>query len=121
MLTYKPNIVLSNKEYKVVGTRPIRHDGFEKVTGRASYGADVRLPGMLYGRVKRSPHAHARITRIDASKALALPGVKAVITNRDFPTAADAVAELGEGTTTLKWLLDNILASDKVLYRGHAV
>jgi CO/xanthine dehydrogenase Mo-binding subunit len=46
MLTYEPNIVLSNKEYKVVGTRPIRPDGAEKVTGRARYGADVQLPGI---------------------------------------------------------------------------
>ena len=68
MLTYKPNIVLANKEYKVVGTRPIRHDGAEKVTGRACYGADVRLPGMLYGKILRSPHAHARIKSIDTPR-----------------------------------------------------
>ena len=50
MLDYKPNIVLSNQEFKVVGTRPIRHDGWDKVTGRAQYAADISLPGMLYGR-----------------------------------------------------------------------
>ena len=61
MLDYQPNIVLSNTEYQVVGKRPIRHDGAEKVTGQARYGADVRLPGMLYGKILRSPHAHARI------------------------------------------------------------
>ena len=64
-----------SREYKVIGTRPIRPDGTDKVTGRAQYGADVRMTGMLFGRVKRSPHAHAVIKRIDASKALALPGV----------------------------------------------
>ena len=62
MLDYKPNIVLTNdREYKVVGTRPIRHDGADKVTGLARYSADLNLPGMLYGKVLRSPHAHARI------------------------------------------------------------
>ena len=67
--------MVATKEYKVIGTRPIRHDGTDKVTGRAQYGADIRLTGMLFGRVKRSPHAHAIIKSIDASKALALPGV----------------------------------------------
>ena len=62
-------------EYKVIGTRPIRHDGVDKVTGRALYGADVQMAGLLHGRVLRSPHAHARIRGIDPSKALALPGV----------------------------------------------
>src|SRR5262249_7904221 len=74
MLTYKPNIVLSNKEYNVVGTRPIRHDGAEKVTGRAAYGADVRLPGLLHGKILRSPHAHARIKSIDTRHAAEVPG-----------------------------------------------
>src|SRR5205814_7972226 len=115
MLTYKPNIVLSNKEYKVVGTRPIRHDGAEKVTGRAIYGADVRLPGMLYGRILRSPHAHARIKRIDTSKAEALPGVRAIVTAKDMPPAEDRWEDLGEGMVNMKFLSDNILASDRVL------
>ena len=63
------NIVLSNTNYKVVGTRPIRHDGTDKVTGRAKYGADFEMSGMLYGKVLRSPHAHARIKSIDTSAA----------------------------------------------------
>src|SRR3954464_15592731 len=71
--------------FKWVGTRPIRPDGVPKVTGRAMYGADYRLPGMLFGRILRSPHAHARIRSIDTSKAEALPGVKAVITAKDLP------------------------------------
>ena len=114
-------MVATEKRYTTIGTRPVRPDGVDKVTGRAQYGADVSLPGMLYGRVKRSPHAHAVIKRIDTSKALALPGVKAVITNADFPAAEDVMEDLGESATNLKWLLDNILASDKALYRGHAV
>ena len=70
--------------YKTVGTRPIRPDGADKVTGRAQFGADIHLPGMLYGKVLRSPHAHARIIAIDTSAAEALPGVKAVVTAQDL-------------------------------------
>ena len=55
MLEDSPNIVLSNQEYNVVGKRPIRQDGHEKVTGQARYGADVKLPGMLYGKILRRP------------------------------------------------------------------
>jgi xanthine dehydrogenase molybdenum-binding subunit len=107
--------------YKVIGTRPIRHDGLDKVTGRAVYGADLQLPGLLHGRILRSPHAHAHIRRIDASKALALPGVEAVITAADFPDPGSKVAELGEGAINLKHLSSNCLARGKVLYRGQAV
>jgi xanthine dehydrogenase molybdenum-binding subunit len=111
-----------NGKYKVIGTRPIRHDGAEKVIGKAIYGADVRMSGMLYGQVIRSPHAHARIKSIDTSKAEALEGVRAVVTSKDLPkTNEDDMIDLGEGMTRLKYIRDNILASDKVLYRGHAV
>jgi xanthine dehydrogenase molybdenum-binding subunit len=108
-------------KYKVIGTRPVRPDGVDKVTGRAQYGADIRLTGMLYGRIKRSPHAHARIKSIDVSKALALTGVKAVVTSADLPLAADRIQDLGEGAANLRDLSNNVLAGDKVLYRGHAV
>jgi CO/xanthine dehydrogenase Mo-binding subunit len=109
------------QEYKVIGTRPIRHDGVDKVTGAAKYGADTRLPNMLYGRILRSPHAHARIRSIDTSKAEALPGVTAVVTAKDLAEAADLIQELGESATNLRNLSANILAHDKVLYHGHAV
>ena len=109
------------KEYKVIGTRPIRHDGVDKVTGRAVYGADVQLPGLLHGKILRSPHAHARIRSIDVSRAAVHPGVKAVMTAADLPDVADKIADLGESAVSLKFLRDNILASDKVLYQGHAV
>ena len=109
------------KEYKVIGTRPIRHDGVDKVTGRALYGADFQTTGLLHGKVLRSPHAHARIKSIDTSRAEAHPDVKAVVTAADLPTAADKIADLGEGAVNLKYLCDNILASDKALYTGHAV
>jgi xanthine dehydrogenase molybdenum-binding subunit len=107
--------------YKVIGTRPIRHDGADKVTGRAIYGNDVQLAGMLHGKIVRSPHAHARIKRIDTSAAEKLPGVHAVITAGDLPDLRDKVADLGEGRVNLAHLGANVLAHQKVLYKGHAV
>ena len=109
------------KKYKVLGTRPVRHDGVDKVTGRAVYGADVQLPGLLHGKILRSPHAHARIVSIDVSAAEKLPGVMAVVTAADLPGLKDKIAELGEGAVNLKHLGGNCLAHGKVLYRGHAV
>ena len=111
----------SGNGYKVIGTRPIRHDGVDKVTGRAVYGGDTRLPGLLYGQVLRSPHAHARIKSVDTSRAAALPGVKAIITGKDFPDAGDQIVDLGEGPARLKYIRDNVLATDKALYSGHPV
>ena len=111
----KPN------EYRVIGTSPLRHDGVDKVTGRAQYGADIRLPGMLYGAVLRSPHAHARIISIDTSRAEKLAGVHAVVTARDLPDLESKIVELGEGVVNRKYQSNNILAREKVLYFGHAV
>ena len=108
-------------KFKVIGTRPIRHDGVDKVTGRARYGADISLPGMLHAKVLRSPHAHARIKSIDAAAALALPGVKAVITGQDLPELASGIYQMGEIPINPRYLSMNILARDKVLYNGHAV
>ncbi|MFP6665165.1 MAG: xanthine dehydrogenase family protein molybdopterin-binding subunit [Deltaproteobacteria bacterium] len=108
-------------KFRVIGTRPIRHDGIDKVTGRALYGADYSLPGMLHGRVLRSPHAHARILGIDTSAAEALPGVHAVLVGSDLPAAEDRTQAMGEGTSNARHLSDNILAKDKVLYDGHAL
>ncbi len=122
MLDYKPNLVLSTEEYKVVGTRPIRHDGPDKVLGRARYAADIHLAGMLHGKILRSPHAHARIKSIDASRALALPGVEAVVTAADLPEVSAAVADLEEGATVnYGFYSRNILAREKALYPGHAI
>lgn len=107
--------------FKVIGTCPIRPDGVDKVTGRAVYGADVRLPGMLYGKVLRSPHAHARIRGIDVEAALKLPGVRAVCYRADLPSLADSMEDLGESIVNMRYASNNILADDKVLYYGHAV
>src|SRR5215813_5362127 len=110
------------KEFqKVVGTRPIRPDGVDKVTGRANFGADMVMPGMLWGKVKRSPHAHARIMSIKVDKALKLPGVKAIVTSDDFPPIASEEAFVGEGPMNFRDLSRNCLARDKALYDGHAV
>ena len=110
------------KEFqKVVGTRPIRPDGVDKVTGRANFGADMVMPGMLWGKVKRSPHAHARILSINTEKAKALPGVKAVITWEDFPAIASEEAFVGEGPMNFRDLSRNCMARERALYDGHAV
>ncbi len=115
-------VVLSNQEFNVVGTRPIRHDGNDKVTGRARYSADITLPRLLHGKILRSPHAHARIKSIDASRALALTGVEAVVTAADFSQPRGRIADLGEGAmANPKWISNNCLASEKALYKGHAV
>ena len=124
MLDYKPNIVLSNdeQEYKVVGTRPVRPDGADKVTGKANYSADINLAGMLYGKVLRSPHAHAVIRSIDTSKAEALPGVRAVVTSADIEKPSGRASELAEGAmVNYKFLSNNVLADGKALYKGHAI
>ena len=96
--------------YRVIGTRPVRPDGVDKVTGRAVYAADVQMTGLLHGFVLRSPHAHAYIRSIDTSKAEAFPGVRAVVTAADLPEAEDKVEDLGEGAINLKYLSDNVLA-----------
>ena len=102
----------NERVFKVVGTRPPRPDGVDKVTGRALYGADVTAPGMLTGRILRSPHAHAEILSIDTSAAEALPGVRGVLTGADFADQTDAF---------LRDIQDNCMARGKALYDGHAV
>ena len=109
------------REFRVVGTRPLRHDGVDKVLGRALYGADVKMPGLVHGAVLRSPHAHARIRRVDASEAARAAGVLAVITGEDMPVSASKVMDLGEEVTDAKWASQRIMAHDKAIYRGHPV
>ena len=106
----------SKKDYKVIGTNPIRHDGYDKVTGRAIYGADVKLPNLIWAETLRSPYAHAKIISIDTSKAEKMEGVFSVITSKDIP-----INQRPDGNKSIKRDADNILASKKVLYKGHAV
>ncbi len=122
MLEYKPNTVLSNQEFDSVGSTPVRHDGADKVTGRARYGADTNMPGMLYGKILRSPHAHAVIKSVDASAAEAMPGVYAVVTSADWPETSMKLTDLAEGAIhNLGFLSMNVLARGKALYKGHAI
>ena len=101
------------KTYKWVGTRPIRHDGYDKVVGKARFAADLNLPGQLHAAYLRSPHAHANIVSIDTSMAEAMPGVKAVVTGDDFP-ALD-ITDPNHDVSI------NVLARGTVLYHGHAI
>ena len=112
---------MSERKFKYVGTRPIRHDGVDKVTGRANYGADFALPGMLHGVVLRSPHAHARILSIDTRAAERIEGVLAVITAADFPELDPGLVGGVEGHVLFRELSENCMARDKALYNGHAV
>jgi len=108
-------------KFKVIGTRPIRHDGVDKVTGRAKYGADIDSAGLLHGKALRSPHAHAVIKSIDTSAAAALPGVKAVVTAHDMPDIGPGTAMMGELPINPQHISRNCMARDKVLYDGHVV
>jgi CO/xanthine dehydrogenase Mo-binding subunit len=109
------------KPLKWVGTRPIRPDGVPKVTGKAQYGADFNMPGMLVGAILRSPHAHAKIRSIDTSKAAALPGVKAVVTSADFPEQKFEYVGPERVAVNFWHMTRNIMAREKALYEGHAV
>ncbi len=103
----------ADRKYKVIGTSPVKHDGFDKVTGRAKFSADAFLPGMLVGKFLRSPHPHAVLKKIDVSKALKVPGVKAVVTRDDFPEIKQGT---GGGDMTRM-----VMAREKVLWEGHPV
>ena len=107
--------------FKWVGSRPVRPDGVPKVTGAAKFGADYHLPGMLYGKVLRSPHAHARIRSIDTSRAEALPGVKAVMTGAALPDHPFEYVGPERLAVNFWHVTRNIMAREKVLYEGHAV
>ncbi len=107
-------------DLRVVGTTPVRPDGVDKVTGRAQFGADLNMPNMLHGRILRSPHAHARIKRVDLSKALAMQGVYAAVSGADFPMLASGEVS-GEAGGDLADIARNVMARDKALYHGHAV
>ena len=121
MTTTERTQPVGETQYKVVKTRPIRHDGVDKVIGAAKYGADTQLSGMLHGKVLRSPYAHARIRSIDTSKAEALLGVTAVLTAKDFPIIADEVIDFAETQGNARLMAEHVMAHEKALYQGHAV
>jgi xanthine dehydrogenase molybdenum-binding subunit len=111
-----------SQPFRIIGRKTPKVDAIDKVTGRAQFGADVSLPRLLVGKVLRSPHAHARIRRIDIRQAAALPGVHAVITGNDLPTVTPG-APMAAGTATAydAYLSQEVLARDRVLFHGHAV
>jgi len=112
---------LDNPDNKWIGKRTARPDGADKVTGRAAYAADTTMPGMIWGKVLRSPHPHARIRSIDTTKAAALPGVKAVITSKDIVDFPIDKGALMLGIQDMRWMCRNVMARDKALFAGHPV
>lgn len=113
--------VAEKSEFKWVGQRNPRPDGVDKVTGRAKFGADMYMAGTLFGRVVRSPHAHAVLKSIDTSEAEALPGVKAIVTRDDFKDQPGLTPPYGPIINDPYDIVRNILAREKVLYDGHPV
>ena len=109
------------QEFSIIGSRPVRPDGLDKVTGRARYGADLNMQGQIYGHIVRSPHAHAIIESIDTSQALAMEGVLAVMTGADLPEPGDSVLGGGEGAIALKDLSPMVMSQGKVLFHSQAV
>ena len=107
---------------QVVGKRLPRVDAGERVTGRATYPADMTRPGLVVGRIKRSPHAHARIISIDTTRARALKGVLAVITAADFPVIEPGtIIPFGE-TGADAWVSAlTVIARDRVVWRGQSI
>ncbi len=107
---------------QVVGKRLPRVDAGERVTGRATYPADMTRPGLVVGRIKRSPHAHARIISIDTTRARALKGVLAVITAADFPVIEPGtIIPFGE-TGADAWVSAlTVIARDRVVWRGQPI
>lgn len=102
------------EEYSVVGKRLPLKDAADKVTGRALFTGDIKLPGMLYAKILRSPYAHAKILRIDTREAEKLPGVKAVLSRNNTPRVKIPVSFVG--TPRDKYLFD-----EKVRYLGDEV
>ncbi len=105
---------------KWIGQSTIRPDGADKVTGHATFGADSALPGMLWGKVLRSPHPHAVIKSVNLDKAARMPGVKSVMSGADlvdFPLDTPVMV----GPADMRWVSRNVMARDKALYAGHAI
>tara|TARA_Y100000590_G_scaffold469156_1_gene655204 strand:- start:22225 stop:24537 length:2313 start_codon:yes stop_codon:yes gene_type:complete len=114
-------VAYEEKNLKTIGSRPLRPDGVDKVTGRARYGADINLAGQLYGAVYRSPYPHAKIKSIDVSSAKALAGVKAVITRDDFEDMPSQIIPVGELAANFRDITRNVMAREKALYDGHPI
>src|SRR5215831_9705842 len=112
------NLVTNNKW---IGQRTIRPDGMDKVTGRAQFAADTTMPGMIWGKVLRSPHPHAKIRGIDTSKAEKLPGVRAIVTSKDIVDFPIEKGPLMLGIQDMRWMCRNVMARERALFHGHPV
>ncbi|MBU2468795.1 MAG: 4-hydroxybenzoyl-CoA reductase, partial [Proteobacteria bacterium] len=102
-----------SRQFDVIGSRAPRKDAPNKSTGKAQYIEDITFPGELAGALLQSPHAHAKILDIDTSKALALPGVVAVLTAKDVP-------EVKYGVSPARYD-ENLFAMDRVRYVGDEI
>ena len=111
----------ADNDNKWIGQRTIRPDGVEKVTGKAAFGADFTAPDMLFGKVLRCKHPHAVIKSINFDKALALPGVKAVMSGDDIVTFPVDGPAVNVGLADMRWMCRNVIAKEKVLFSGHPV
>ncbi|MEI2298843.1 xanthine dehydrogenase family protein molybdopterin-binding subunit [Ensifer sp. MJa1] len=109
---------IEQREFKIVGKSVKRDDVLEKVTGEAQYTGDVKLSGMLHGKIKRAAIAHARIKSIDVSKALAYPGVKAVLTHENVPRVLHYGSPHPRSASCTK---DQYILDDKVRFWGEGV
>ncbi|MBD9496323.1 xanthine dehydrogenase family protein molybdopterin-binding subunit [Ensifer sp. ENS01] len=109
---------IEQREFKIVGKSVKRDDVLEKVTGEAQYTGDIKLPGMLHGKIKRASIAHARIKSIDVSKALAYPGVKAVLTHETVPRVLHYGSPHPRSASCTK---DQYILDDKVRFWGEGV
>lgn len=109
---------IEQREFKIVGKSVKRDDVLEKVTGEAQYTGDIKLPGMLHGKIKRAAIAHARIKSIDVSKALAYPGVKAVLTHETVPRVLHYGSPHPRSASCTK---DQYILDDKVRFWGEGV
>src|SRR5215475_8777105 len=114
-------MTVETADNKWIGKRTIRPDGGDKVTGRAAYAADTTMPGMIWGKVLRSPHAHAVIKSIDTSAAEAFPGVKAVMTAKDIVDFPIDKGPVMLGIQDMRWMSRNVMAREKALFHGHPV
>src|SRR6202521_6005638 len=90
-------------QYKLIGKNYVTADLYAKVTGKSKYAEDFRAEGMLFCKLLLSPLPHARVKRIDASEALAMPGMRAILTAEDLPAPADTLTDNGKVNKARKW------------------
>ncbi len=114
-----PNVTPPSSKYKLIGKNYVTGDLYAKVTGKAKYAEDYRADGMLFCKLALSPMPHARVRSIDASAALAMPGVKAILTANDLPAPADSINDNG---TVIKANPRGFLAlTNEPLFQGQPI